>query len=291
MCIIVAKEKGKKLPTKRIIETCFRNNSDGAGLMYVKDNQVIIDKGYMNFNDFYNRIKELKREFASDLTDRAIVFHFRIGTSGENDKQTTHPFPISKNEKDLRALKITTNVGMVHNGIISGYTYDSTLSDTQTFIRDYVSVFKELDKKFYKNDRVMQLLKETANSKLCFLDNKENIYYLGEFIKDNDIVYSNSTYKTDRYSYNWGWNNYYTPTTKETKNVSSFIEEKEYYEVLEVGDKYLIDGTLLEVKENDYLMIDQDFNLYEYNEDCVSLVGTDVIVYDKYYQPKWVYGY
>ena len=102
MCIIVAKEKGKQLPSKKILETCFDNNHDGAGLMYVKNNQVVIDKGYMTFKDFYKRVKELKKEFNSDLTDKAIVFHFRIGTSGENDKKTTHPFPISNNSEDLR---------------------------------------------------------------------------------------------------------------------------------------------------------------------------------------------
>ena len=63
MCIIVSKEKGVKLPTKKILENCFNRNSDGAGFMYVKNNQVMIDKGYMTFEDFYKRLKELKKDY------------------------------------------------------------------------------------------------------------------------------------------------------------------------------------------------------------------------------------
>ena len=56
MCIIVAKEKGQKLPSKDILKTCFNNNDDGAGFMYVQDGKVIIDKGYMDFKSFYKRV-------------------------------------------------------------------------------------------------------------------------------------------------------------------------------------------------------------------------------------------
>ena len=288
MCIIVAKEKGKQLPSKKILETCFNNNSDGAGLMYVKNNQVMIDKGYMTFNDFYKRIKELKKEFNSDLTEKAIVFHFRIGTSGKNDKQTTHPFPITNNEEELRRIKTTCSVGMAHNGIISDYTYDKVLSDTQTFIRDYVSVFKELDKKFYKNKRVMGLLEKQAKSKLCFLDNKENIYCLGDFTTDNGIIYSNTTYKTSRYCYTdnnyFSWESYLPkkaePKTYESLSIMDFIDKHPFYETLKEGDRYFIDDIMEEVKADDYLMLDEDNNLWEYYNDVVSLVGTNVDVID-----------
>ena len=146
MCIIVAKNKGVELPTKKTLKQCFERNKDGAGIMYVKDNKVIIEKGLMTFQEFYQKLRSIKREFGGDLTNKAIVMHFRIGTHGENDKATTHPFPISSNFNDLRATYFETDIGMVHNGIISAYNYDSVLSDTQTFIRDYVSVFKDLKK-------------------------------------------------------------------------------------------------------------------------------------------------
>ena len=163
MCIIVAKNKGVKLPSRATLRECFKNNKDGAGLMYVKNGKVIIDKGFMTFEDLNRKIKSLKREFKSDLTNKAIVFHFRIGTHGQNDKATTHPFPISNKFEDLRATHFETDIAMAHNGIRSAYNYDKILSDTQSFIKDYVSIFKELNRNFYKNNRVMNLIKDKAN--------------------------------------------------------------------------------------------------------------------------------
>ena len=294
MCIIVSKEKGVKLPTKETLKNCFINNDDGAGFMYVKNNQVMIDKGYMTFEDFYKRLKELKKEFNSDLTDKALVFHFRIGTHGKNDKETTHPFPITSKYDELRKTKTTCNVGMAHNGIIYSYNYDNILSDTQSFIKDYISVFRELDKKFYKNKRVMDLIDDKiGSSKLCFLDNKENIYYLGDFITDEGVKYSNGTYKTSRYlgydyNYNYNYNNTNSYNSKsildtykeDTKMTTrEFVSEHESYDVLEVGDFYEIDGEIYEVKKDDYLMLDEDNSLYEYYEGGISLVGLNVKIY------------
>jgi len=325
MCIIVAKEKGKKLPNKSILETCFIKNNDGAGLMYVKNNQVIIDKGYMTFDSLYKRIEELKKEFNSDLTDKSLVIHFRIGTHGENDKYTTHPFPITNNRDELRKTKTTCSVGMAHNGIISEYNYDKVLSDTQSFIKDCVSVYKSYNKQFYKDKRIMSILEKSINgSRLCFLDNKENIYYIGNFIEDEGIKYSNSTYKQVQYNnyysgyYNGNSGKYYDDsdyfydeyykrkyasqfnktenkteldidtTELEDLGLMDFIEKHPNYETLEVGDYYLLDGYLCEVLEDDYLMIDDKNNLWEYLGNCVSLIGTNVNIYDKNFNQKEV---
>lgn len=300
MCIIVAKEKGQKLPSKNILQECFNNNSDGAGLMYVQDNKVIIDKGYMTFKSFYKRIKKLQKRFNSDLTNKALVFHFRIGTSGENDKATTHPFPISNKNEDLKKTYFKTDLGMAHNGIIHNFVYGKDLSDTQNFVKDFISVFKELDNKFFLNERVMKLIEKEANSKLCFLDNKENIYYIGDFIEDKGIKYSNSTYKENRVTYTPSWNYYsnwkeYKPQpVKETQSIEEFISKETQYEVLEVGDFYEVTGALIEVEKNDELLIDSEYNLYEFIDNKLSLIGTDVIVYDRFYNLKqfyWEYKY
>lgn len=312
MCIIVAKNKGVVLPTKRTLRTCFEHNKDGAGLMYVRDGKVIIDKGLMTFNDLWHKVKELKREFNSDLTDKAIVFHFRIGTHGENDAQTTHPFPISDNAEDLRATHFETDVAMVHNGIISSYNYDKVLSDTQSFIKDYVSVFKTLNKEFYKNDKVLNIFKkEVGTSKLCFLDKDENIYYIGDKVVDNGIIYSNSTYKEytyksstyswndydyDYYDYNYGYSSYNktkTQTKENTTTLDDFIKKQVKYEFLEVGDFYYTEFEEDVVKENDVIIIDDKYNLYECIEGKdgnkkLSLIGKNAIVYNKYFRLKYL---
>lgn len=312
MCIIVAKEKGVKLPSKETLETCFKRNSDGAGFMYVQDGKVVIDKGYMDFKSFYKRIKKLQKRFKSDLTDKALVMHFRIGTSGENDKATTHPFPISSNSEDLRKTYFKTDLGMAHNGIISNYVYGKGLSDTQNFVKDFVSVLKDLDNKFLLNKRVINLLDKTCGSKLCFLDNKENIYYIGDFVEDEGIKYSNTTYKVVKatpssYHYGslgYGYDDYdyscwkdYKPImkTEDVRTVEDFVNRGVEYEMLETGDKYeLSDGTLEMVRDKDIMFLDINYDLWEVVDNKVSLVGSNVLVYDNHDVIKffyWDYNY
>ncbi|MBR3209167.1 MAG: hypothetical protein IKO78_00145 [Bacilli bacterium] len=309
----MAKEKGVALPTKATLRTCFERNKDGAGLMYVKDNKVIIEKGLMTFEDFWHKIKELKHKFNSDLTDKAIVMHFRIGTHGENDGATTHPFAISKNSEDLRATYIETDIAMAHNGIIYDYNYDKVLSDTQSFVKDYVSVFKELNKDFYKNERVMKLITNEANinhNKLCFLDKDENIYYYGNKVVNNGVIYSNNTYEAykpsnytyssymwdyDNYYYNKGYNynynytNYYKTPKKTTEPLKEKAKDKIKYQALQVGDQYmtLIDSDI--VTEPNKIYIDSNLNLYEKIEGKLSLIGAHATVYDKDWQEKLIF--
>lgn len=287
------------MPSKNILETCFNKNSDGAGLMYVQNGQVIIDKGYMDFKSFYKRLEKLERRLG-DLTDRAIVLHFRIGTQGKNDKETTHPFPISKNVSDLKATYFKTDVGMVHNGIISKFNYDKTISDTQLFIKDFVSIIKSLKKDFYKNNDVMKLLKsEIGYSKLCFLDNEENIYYIGDKIEDNGIIYSNSTYKsyvykTPSYAFGYDYDDYlyddtYFKTTTpkfEDNSVEDFLRKVKDFEILQVGDSYYCKELIDQVGKTDVIVVDKNYNVYEMLNDKVSLIGTNAIIYDKNWNLK-----
>lgn len=308
MCIIVAKNKGVELPTKKTLQQCFERNKDGAGIMYVKDNKVIIEKGLMTFQEFYQKLRSIKKMFGGNLTNKAIVFHFRIGTHGENDKATTHPFPISNNFNDLRATYFETDIAMAHNGIISAYNYDSILSDTQTFIRDYVSVFKDLKKNFYKNNKVMEIISNEANissNKLCFLDNKENIYWYGNKVVDNGVIYSNETYKSytyksyRNYSYNYDYdywygyssysNSYYSKSKNKVKSytLDDFIKNKIKYELLDVGDYYQTAENVGEfVGKNEVIVIDSDYNVYEIKNSTVSLIGTDTDVFDKNWKLK-----
>ena len=204
MCIIVSKEKGKDLPSKKTLKRCFDYNSDGAGFMYVNKGKVIIDKGYMSFTSFYKRLQELKKEF--NLKDKALVMHFRIGTSGVGKKNLTHPFPLTNNFKELNKTHTKSELGIAHNGIIKDYEYDDILSDTQSFIKDFMYPISRLSKDFYKRGDIQKILKHECESKLCILDTNENIYYVGEFIEDSGIMYSNTTYKPMITYYNYGYN-------------------------------------------------------------------------------------
>ena len=63
MCIIVVKDKNKPLPKLEYLKNCFENNPDGMGFMYLKNNKVIIDKGYMTYKSFEKRFDKLCKKF------------------------------------------------------------------------------------------------------------------------------------------------------------------------------------------------------------------------------------
>lgn len=195
MCIIVCKPAGVKLPNKEILEECFSRNNDGAGFMFLDKNKVRIERGYFTFADFYKDVKHYAK------LDIPCVMHFRIGTHGSKSADNTHPFAISDNDMFLKNQRCYTNIGVAHNGIISltstssYYNTDNT-SDTYKFVKEYLSLIIE-NHKFYEDSCTIKLIERLigVNNKLAFLTKDGHIERIGEFIEDNGIYYSNSSYK------------------------------------------------------------------------------------------------
>lgn len=290
MCIIVAKEKQAPLPTKQILRNCFDNNSDGAGFMYTYNGNVIIDKGYMTFKKFYKRFQRLKEMF-NDFENKSLVMHFRIGTSAGNTPENTHPYPVSTKVDELHSLYTITTLGIVHNGIIRDYTItgDKEMNDTQHFIQDYVAKIYSKFPRFYEDKDLMLSMEKMCDSKLCFLNTDDELYYVGDFTTDRGIKYSNQTYS---YNYNDTWysrysNDYYRygydytpPSVKETKNNNCL-------QILQKGwTIYYSDDTIDVVDEDNVYAIDDINNLYFIYENydgtfTESLIDVHVRVYDE----------
>jgi len=305
MCIIVAKPKGVDMPTDEIIKTCFKNNSDGAGFMYQVNDYVKIEKGFMSVDKMLKRLHTLANKL--DLKNKNVVLHFRIGTSGKNDKKTTHPFPISSEQKDLQTLSIHSQIAMCHNGILNDYVYtNSPLSDTQNFVKDYVSMLYELNVDFLKNKKCQTHLADyIGSSKLAFIDSKDKLYLIGNFVADNGIYYSNTTYKECRYSYyNYGYSydslyDYDKYDYKDNYYISDNFGyvPKDNDIIMDYEDLMLLDSEYQVQKTNGnfdkvndkWLAIDKDYNLYEILdfwsevEYIVNKIDFDVSVYDKDY--------
>ena len=190
MCILVIKPKGKEMPSKKILRNCWENNPDGAGMMYVKDGHVVIDKGYMEFSDFWKAFRALKLT-KNDI----IIFHFRWATAGTIEPGNCHPFPLSDKISDLKALDVLCPVAVAHNGVIGDGEND--LSDTMVFVRDVLSdpaVQGNLD-----SEAVLSLITNSIGpSRMIFLDVTEKMILLGEgWIKDHGLIYSNDRYKVE----------------------------------------------------------------------------------------------
>lgn len=218
MCIIVAKVKGVKEPSFETLKTCFEANPDGAGFMYLnpKNKKVQIHKGFMKFEDLKAKLTEVYNELG-DIKDIPFVYHFRIGTSGGNLPENTHPYPLTKNIDNMKKLDFTCDIGVAHNGVISKYTPNKdnkkNMNDTQVYIRKRMYKYAYLFK--YRNEKVKDnILKETG-SKFAILDGTGNIELIGSFNENQGIYYSNFSWKE------YDWVKAYNDTYNTYKNMYS----------------------------------------------------------------------
>ena len=294
MCIIVGKKKGVDLPSKTTLENCFDNNSDGSGLAYVKNRKVVNEKGFMTIEALYKRLMELNKQF--DLKNKALLMHFRITTHGGTSKGNCHPFPISNSRKKLKATYLECgNVAFAHNKTVKicADEKEKDMSDTQIFSRDYLYHIWKTNKCFYEDKNIRKIIQKMGGeSRFCFLDNKEQIYTIGEFVEDNGVLYSNYSYSynINYYDYCYDYSsNYLTDNQKDEaittekslvnikKNNQDFTREiYSNYVVCKKGDKIVFSsGYIIEPKEEDYCF-DTYGNIY-----YISWENQDLI---KYYQ-------
>lgn len=162
--------------------------------MYLHHGTVRILKGFMRFPDLLESLLSIKREVKS-ITDIDMVIHFRFATQGSICAPNCHPFPCSSNEKDLRSLSFSALTGIAHNGVINFCSSKkrSKLSDTQIFIRDYLSriPYRELH-----NSAIKKLIYEATNSKFAIMSQR-GVDLIGPFVEHKGIFYSNSSFMAD----------------------------------------------------------------------------------------------
>lgn len=200
MCIIAAKPKGVDMPNYTQLWNMWNRNPDGAGLMYAVNGKVHIEKGFMDRDRYMDRLDELEELY--DLKELPMVMHFRITTHGGTKPENCHPFPISDSLGMLKKLKLTTRVGVAHNGIIP-ITPRKDISDTMEYVASQLAPLSRAVPEFYKDKNLMQMIKNATESKLAFLTNKGDIYTVGKFIEHNGIMYSNTSYE-----HGWSWRDY-----------------------------------------------------------------------------------
>lgn len=225
MCVICFSPKGVKAPTKDQIEDMFYTNPDGAGYAYEEGGKIKYKKGFMNLKSLMNELEPL-----SQWKDRNLAIHFRIGTAGENDEHTCHPFPITTNYGEMRKTEGEGPV-LFHNGILAeGGIIDENSSDTQ----DFVAAFSPMLKKYSKSKaRDAWMEKTIGASKLLIMygNNKYKMY--GDWKKDGDLFVSNLNYKTVYTKYNYEtpswigeWEKYYISKEMEAIAQKMFEELK-----------------------------------------------------------------
>lgn len=197
MCIAVYKPMGETFPSKKTLQTCFENNSHGAGFMVATGDSVIIHKGFMGFRSFWKSLRACRAKYGDD---KAYVMHFRISTQGGIRADGCHPFPLSSDMEELRKLDNECEIGIAHNGIISmcSTSYGKgkvDYSDTMSFITEYLSLIIG-DRQYYKDSTKLKLIEKLCGSRLAILDKSGHCELIGTgWEKTNGVWYSNSSYK------------------------------------------------------------------------------------------------
>lgn len=100
MCIIVVKQAGIAAPSDEMFENMWNHNPYGAGFMYTANGGVCIEKGFMEYKDFYKAYKRVEGKI--DTVQTPMIFHFRITTHGGTSPENTHSACANASDKPFR---------------------------------------------------------------------------------------------------------------------------------------------------------------------------------------------
>lgn len=207
MCVIAFYPKGLPFNNGEL-KNCFKNNPDGAGVMWQDGGKVHIKKGFMEQKAFFKFLKTLP-------TDVDRVLHFRIATSGKVSGACCHPFPVANDFKTMMQTEIEVPVAYAHNGVLTDYTpkegMKSPFSDTMVFGKEVLDhlVQKHID----LFDPVIDVMIEsTIDGDRMVIMNDHEVVTMGKFITStvSGAQYSNGSYTYDRslwksYTYGGGY--------------------------------------------------------------------------------------
>lgn len=196
MCLIIYKPVGVEAPREEILKKAFVHNNDGAGFMIVRDGQVQGYKGYMRLSDLVDTLREVDPQ-----PNEKVVYHFRLATHGTVTESQTHPFPVSSNMEEIRALRWSGHVGVVHNGVIFGFGKDTyelhgekveyPLSDTQEYVMTVMNEYP-VNRLLFTNG-IKKLIGLSTDSNWVFMREDGEIATVGLFLKAENLLFSNDS--------------------------------------------------------------------------------------------------
>jgi hypothetical protein len=127
MCLLVTQNSTSPVLSNEWLTDFHSFNSDGVGVMYAKDGQLIIEKilpkSAQDFIEFYH----------SHIKGKNCAYHLRMKTHGHIDLENCHPYEV------LNHAQHGIDLWLMHNGILStGNKADISKSDTWHYIRDFL---------------------------------------------------------------------------------------------------------------------------------------------------------
>lgn len=173
MCIILTCKENVR-PSHELLETCFHNNPDGAGIMWIENGRVQTSKGYADEGALESVISSIPK-------DSPLVIHMRIATSGGVSAAVCHPFPVSNNLDFLHAEDTECDAAVAHNGIITGMHTNEKMgiSDTVTFVGDYLAGMWRRDNRVTKDMR-RRIINLAPGNRFAIMTKSGDVYRIGE---------------------------------------------------------------------------------------------------------------
>ena len=194
MCIILHKPAKIVLP-EEIYRNCFQNNDDGAGMAFVQEEELVVEKGYFNFDELYKDIKEREQQ--------ELLIHFRVASQGMViNAENCHPFAFNS-----KSFEDRFQFAIVHNGRLP-YRTEKDKSDTACFTEDMLMQLLDQNPYALQFQQYYKLLElyinptNTQNNKIVVMryDNKEkaiNTFFLNKKagVEHLGCWFSNHSYK------------------------------------------------------------------------------------------------
>ncbi|RJR12442.1 hypothetical protein C4588_02070 [Candidatus Parcubacteria bacterium] len=175
MCVIIFKPYGSTLP-ENTLGQCFEKNKDGAGFAFDVNGEIVSEKGYFDFEPFYDTVQQ--------FTEFEGIVHCRIATYGPVSKFFCHPFPVKGGY-------------LFHNGSIPTLGSKAN-SDTYT-----LSLMLKFMSPKARHSELTKLSKNNRN-RFALITKKGGIQFYGKWFEKDGLWFSNL---------HWEKNKKYTPQT------------------------------------------------------------------------------
>jgi hypothetical protein len=192
MCLLITKLSNSPVLAEHWIEDFYDFNSDGIGIMFAENNELVIKKILPKTEI------EAIAFYQEYVKGKTCAIHFRMRTHGNIDLNNCHPYQVlNKKEHGI-------DLALMHNGILgTGNAKDLKMSDTWHYIQDYLKPMLSKNPDFAFTGAFKELISKHIGSgnKFVLMDNLGRMatindtsgYYWGGLWLSNTYAWSAPT--------------------------------------------------------------------------------------------------
>lgn len=224
MCVIIYIPKNETISQDEL-KAAWETNPDGAGYAIQKNNKVYFSRGFMQFKNYYEAIKDKIGKYN-------LLLHFRISTAAGVTQQGTHPY---KKGNVTKLYGKTNQPVIAMNGSIYQQELYQHLNDTASYIKDHTNAFAVI------NQDILNIITSDTNSKWIVMK-PDQVLLSENFIERNCKYYSNLNHLYKSYNFR----SYKPKKPKENKELIKELKKPKnlnlYYDYLDFKDIYCKQG-------------------------------------------------